>query len=105
MRTGLVLALLLASLPALADETETPDVLPDGEAREEVFYLCTACHNTALIRRSGLSRESWDGLMTWMTDRHGMTKLEGEDRERVVGYLAEHFPPRRQQGGNFRQPF
>ncbi|HZH29007.1 MAG TPA: hypothetical protein VEY95_17670 [Azospirillaceae bacterium] len=77
-----------------ADEVETPDVLPQGRGRDETFYACTACHSSAVIRRSGFSRQRWDQLITWMTDTHGMQRLEGEDRERILGYLAEHFAPK-----------
>ncbi|WP_376090623.1 hypothetical protein ACE7GA_20175 [Roseomonas sp. CCTCC AB2023176] len=98
----LAVLLVLAALPLRAqspDEVqrpeETEDVMPAGEGRTEVFGLCTACHSSAIIRRSGLSRERWDGLMDWMTEKHGMPPLEGEFRETIVNYLAQHFPPRR----------
>jgi len=82
-----------ATAPA-ADEVETPDVLPQGHGRDETFYTCTACHSSAVIRRSGFSRQRWDELLTWMTDTHGMQRLEGEDRALILGYLAEHFAPK-----------
>ena len=74
-------------------------MLPEGHGRGEVFALCTACHATAIIRRSALSRDRWDDLMTWMTEKHGMAPLEGEMRTLVVDYLAQHFPPRGPRGG------
>jgi hypothetical protein len=79
-------------------------VLPDGEGRTETFAYCTACHNTALIRRSRFSRQQWDGLMDWMTERHGMNPLEGEFRDLIVGYLATHFGPA-QAPARGRNPF
>ncbi len=85
-------------LAALQRPQETPEALPEGAAREEVFFACTACHATAVIRRSRLSRDRWDELMDWMTQRHGMNPLEGAQRERIVDYLAEHFPPARGRG-------
>lgn len=84
-----------ARLAAVQNPPETEDVLPAGHGRSEVFGLCTACHNTAIIRRSGLSRDRWDGLMDWMTEKHGMPPLEGEMRTLVVDYLAGNFAPRR----------
>ena len=84
-----------ASQPA----AETPEVLPEGAGREDTFYRCTACHSTAVIRRSRLSRERWDELMDWMTEKHGMPALEGEERQLVVDYLAGAFPPRDQRRG------
>lgn len=97
-----LLLMLLTALPALAQSpeeverpAETEDVLPVGEGRTEVFGLCTACHSSAILRRSGFSRDRWDGLMDWMTEKHGMPPLEGEFRDLVVNYLAGQFPPRR----------
>jgi hypothetical protein len=85
----IIAAALLVGLAATAQEiAEEPSVLPDGPHREEVFYLCTACHSSRLVRNQALSRERWDETLTWMTERHGMPELEGEERERVLDYLA-----------------
>ncbi len=73
---------------------EEPSVLPAGQGQEEVFYACTACHSTAIIRRSSFRRDQWDGLMDWMTEKHGMNPLEGAERTLIVDYLAQHFGPR-----------
>lgn len=96
---------LLLSAPVISAEEETPEVLAPGEGREETFYYCIACHNTALIRRSGFTRQQWDELMDWMTEKHGMNPLEGELRETIVNYLAEAYPPRRQRPPAFANPF
>jgi hypothetical protein len=92
------------SLDDVTQPAEDPSVLPAGEGQEEVFYACTACHSTALIRRSRFSRERWDELMTWMTEVHGMNPLEGEERTLIVGYLAQHFGPAQGRAGA-RNPF
>ena len=84
---------------------ETPEALPDGNGREDTFYRCTACHSTAVIRRSRLSRERWDELMDWMTERHGMPPLEGEERRLIVGYLAGAFPPQERRRRGPANPF
>ena len=88
-------------LAAVQTPRETEEALPAGHGRGEVFALCTACHSTAIIRRSGFTRERWDELMDWMTEKQGMAPLEGEMRGLVVDYLAEQYPPRRApRGGN-----
>ena len=84
---------------------ETPEALPEGNGREDTFYRCTACHSTAVIRRSRLSRERWDELMDWMTERHGMPPLEGDERQVIVGYLAGAFPPQEQRRRGLANPF
>jgi hypothetical protein len=87
---------------ALAEQQEEETVLAEGEGRSEVFGYCTACHNTALIRRSAFTRERWDELMDWMAEKHGMSPLEGEFRTSIVDYLARHYGPRARgpRGGN-----
>lgn len=85
--------------------TETPETLPEGDGREDTFYRCTACHSTAVIHRSRLSRERWDELMDWMTERHGMPPLEGDERRLIVDYLARAFPPQGQRRHGPVNPF
>lgn len=89
---------------AIEATPEEETILPEGEGRSETFAYCSVCHNTALIRRSHFTRQQWDGLMDWMTERHGMNPLEGEFRELIVGYLATHFGPR-QAPARGRNPF
>ncbi|MBR0659302.1 hypothetical protein [Neoroseomonas oryzicola] len=79
---------------------EEETVLAEGEGRSETFAYCTVCHNTALIRRSAFSRERWDELMDWMAEKQGMNPLEGEFRETIVNYLAQHYGPRTRGGRN-----
>ena len=76
---------------AVSQPTEEETILPEGHGRAETFGYCVACHSTAIIRRSAFSRDQWDGLMDWMTEKHNMTRLEGELRETIVNYLTQHF--------------
>ncbi len=95
-RLTATLVLLMGSTMAAAQvefPDESPEVLPDLPYREEVFNRCTACHSTAIVRRTRLDRARWDDLMDWMTEKHGMPALEGEERTRIVDYLAAAFPP------------
>lgn len=71
--------------------------LPAGSGREEVFYLCAACHSLKLVTQQGLPRDRWDELLTWMTEKQGMPELDGTERDLVLDYLAEHYgiPARR----------
>jgi cytochrome c553 len=89
---------------AIQATPEEETVLPEGEGRSETFAYCTVCHNTALIRRSRFTRPQWDGLMDWMSERHGMNPLEGEFRDTIVDYLARHFGPA-QAPARGRNPF
>jgi hypothetical protein len=83
--------LVLAGAAGGQEVAEEPSVLPDGPYRDEVFYLCTACHSSRLVRNQAMSRARWDQTLSWMTERHGMPELEGEEREGFLDYLTAHF--------------
>jgi hypothetical protein len=86
-------ALALAGAAAGQEVMEEPSVLPDGPHRDDVFYLCTACHSSRLVRNQAMSRERWDETLTWMSERHGMPELEGEERAHFLDYLTANFGP------------
>ena len=102
---ALLLAAVPSAFPVLAEEPEEPSVLPDGHGRDETFYACTACHSSALIRRSGFTRQQWDDLIDWMVEKQNMNPLTAEDRVLIVDYLAGAFPPRRTRPPAFANPF
>lgn len=86
----------------MAQRAEEESVLAEGAGRPETSGDCTACHNTALIRRRAFNRECWDEPIGWMTEKHGMNPLGGELRQTIVDYLAAQYgPPQRgPRGGN-----
>ena len=51
-----------------------------------------------------MSRERWDESLTWMVERHKMPDVKGEDRKKILDYLATAFPERREPGG-WKNPF
>jgi hypothetical protein len=71
---------------------EEPEEFPDFPGREDTFYFCVACHNFKLVAQQGMSRHRWDSTLDLMTERHGMQKLVGKDRELILDYLAKAFP-------------
>lgn len=77
---------------------ETPDVLPAGTGREETFYLCTACHGTAIVSQQGLPRQRWEETFDWMIEKHRMPDPGAAERTLIVDYLTSAFPPRQQRG-------
>lgn len=85
---------------------ESPEEFPPGPGRDETFYSCTACHNFKLVAQQGLNRRQWDDSLNWMTEKHGMPKLEGDERKQVLDYLEASFPPRAPaQGRGSPNPF
>jgi cytochrome c len=79
----------LAAAPA--DSEVDFEGLPPGPGREEVFYLCNACHSLKTVQQQGLPRDRWDDLLVWMTEKQGMPELEGKDRDTVLDYLAGNY--------------
>jgi cytochrome c len=95
-------------LPVSTGKAETPAApateaeidfqgLPAGKGREEVFYLCNACHSLKTVKQQGLPRDRWDELLHWMTEKQGMPALEGQERDLVLDYLAENYGIPKQQ--------
>ncbi len=82
---GIALAVLL---PAQAQSQGAG--LPEGEGREVVEAVCTACHQTSQITRSsGYTAEHWRELAGTMIDLSG----DPAQQDAIISYLAAHFPP------------
>lgn len=85
---------------------ETPEMFPAHPARDDTVALCSACHNFKLVAAQGMTREQWSGSLDWMTERHNMPALEGDERKAVLDYLETAFPPAApSRAGGFRNPF
>ena len=105
----------LASSATAAAQTPAPEFragderaedFPDGPGREETFNACTGCHNFKLVAAQGMTRPQWDGTLTWMTQRHNMPDIQGEERELILRYLEAHYGPRTPaRGGSWKNPF
>lgn len=83
---------------------EKPEQYPDGPNREDTFYFCTACHSFKIVAAQGQSRERWNDTFDFMVSRHKMVDVQGEQREKMLDYLAATFPERRTPGG-WKNPF
>jgi hypothetical protein len=102
MASTLALALAPLLMPAstpvdaqgFVPTNEKPQDYPEGPGRDQTFYMCTACHGFKLVAAQSQTRAQWEDTLDFMTRRHNMPKLEGADREVIVGYLAATFPQR-----------
>ena len=79
-----------AQQPAAQEEDEWQG-LPEDPGREEVFYVCQACHSLAIVKQQGLDRASWDEVLKWMVAEQEMEPLEAEPRKLVLDYLTKHY--------------
>lgn len=108
LATGLLMLLSAAeggaqTRPAAPVE-EAPQQYPAHPNRDDAFYFCTACHSFRIVAAQGMSRERWDESFDWMVERHNMPDVQGEDRNKILDYLASAFPERREPGG-WKNPF
>ncbi len=78
--------------------------LPASPGREDVFYLCQACHSLAIVKQQGLSREDWDETLVWMVEEQGMPEMDPETERNVLDYLATHYGPDRALGQATAKP-
>jgi hypothetical protein len=83
---------------------EGPEQYPAHPNRDDAFYFCTACHSFKIVAAQGMSRERWDESLNWMVQRHNMPEVQGEDRNKILDYLASAFPERTERGG-WKNPF
>ena len=106
----LLLAVLVLLAPAgtqpqtFMPSDEKPEDYPAGAGRDETFYACTPCHGFRIVAQQGQSRAQWDDTLDFMTARHNMPALNGNDRKIVLDYLETTYPPRRSPRG-FQNPF
>lgn len=93
LRSWLWMAALGAAIAAPAHAFDDPEDLPEGPGREETFYNCIACHSFQVVVRQGMSRPMWDDTLTLMVERHGMWELDKDERQLILDYLSEQYPP------------
>ncbi|WP_116133886.1 hypothetical protein [Tropicimonas sp. IMCC34043] len=79
---------LTACLALQATAVAAP--LPKGDGYAELRTECTRCHTLHNIQQSdGFTAEGWQAFIEQMTD----IETRPEHRNKIVAYLAEHFPP------------
>ena len=99
----LAAVLLAACLAAPALAFDEPEDLPEGEGREDTFYLCSSCHSFQVVARQGMSPGMWADTINLMIERHGMYEPDEEERQLILDYLTEAFPPPERRG--WQNPF
>ncbi|MDH3314817.1 MAG: cytochrome C [Gammaproteobacteria bacterium] len=86
----LVVATVLALVPVLPRAQGKPFGLPEGAGKDRVEALCTVCHRAReILNSSGYTREGWKELTSTMVDLSSVP----EEQDRIMQYLATHFPP------------
>ncbi len=75
--------------PALAQN------LPNGNGKEVVERICSACHDLSPITDAGFSRQDWETVVKSMIDM-GAT-ISPEQAVVITNYLAANFPVKPQR--------
>ena len=91
-------AALLAAAVVLADEPELDAFtgLKKAGDWELVRNNCVACHSARLITQQRGSKEQWLAMIRWMQKSQNLWQFDPDTEARIVGYLAEYYPPRQQ---------
>ena len=83
------LVLILLNAQSALGQIRRSAPLPEGQGKELVEQLCTSCHATSTITRSG-----FDGVEMWRAVQKSMMELPESEAASIAEYLAEHFPAR-----------
>ena len=94
MNARLTLLLLLAA-PAMADEIPLDPFsgLKMTGDWQIVLGNCIACHSPKLITQQRGTREQWLQMIRWMQKKQNLWQFDPVTEEKIIGYLAEYYPP------------
>jgi virginiamycin B lyase len=68
--------------------------LPDGNGKDMVQTVCTACHDLSPITDSvGFNRTDWETVVKSMIDMGA--SIKPEQIPVIANYLATNFPPKK----------
>lgn len=96
MKKQIIPLLLLTSLHLntnAQDFKKDLELLPEGEHRDVVGSLCTACHSIKLVVQNKMQRHEWDKTLQWMESKHNLPKYPNELREKILDYLGKVLVP------------
>lgn len=79
-----------AAIPAiLSGSTSADDLLPDGEGRDIVEYVCSQCHDLLQVTQASKTPQQWRFTVTTMVSQGA--PLAEHEVDTVIRYLSEHF--------------
>ena len=55
---------------------------------------CTPCHSHSLITQNRGSRDDWIRTIRWMQEKQNLWAIAPETENKIVDYLAQHYPPK-----------
>ncbi len=96
------IAALIAWLPltALAAEIDPHTGLVVERGWEDVRAHCGSCHSFGLVTHQRADRPTWLAMIRWMQETQNLWLLPPDVEDRILDYLAAHYPP----GQSHRRP-
>lgn len=91
LRLGM-LALILCSHWAVAEELDRATGLTIAPGFKVVSVQCTVCHSAKIITANRADREGWLAMIRWMQETQGLWPL-GDNEELVLDYLSSYYGP------------
>lgn len=85
---------LLAALPAAAQEIDEATGLVRAPGFELVRANCGGCHSYRLVTQQRADRQTWLDTIRWMQATQNLWELEPAVEEAILDYLATNYPPR-----------
>lgn len=64
---------------------------------EVVRNNCIACHSPKLITQQSGSAAQWLNMIRWMQKKQNLWQFDPETEKKIIGYLAENYPPQEDQ--------
>ena len=61
------------------------------KCHEETADHCTACYSLRIVIEQQQTRDGWDYLLTWVTEKQGMAEPFPEGRKILLDYLTREF--------------
>ena len=88
------LIIITTSFFYLPNDTKAEELqyqsLPPGKGRAQVLKNCTACHSSAIILQTRMSRKKWDQTLSWMQNKQGLRDLQPDLRKIILDYLSTY---------------
>ena len=93
---GALLALLASTSLAEEPALDAFTGLKMAGDWELVRNNCVACHSAKLVTQQRGSKEQWLKMIRWMQKSQNLWQFDAETEAKIIGYLAEYYPPREQ---------
>ena len=58
---------------------------------------CIACHSTRLVTQQRATAAQWLSMIRWMQADQNLWQLDTDTESKIVAYLAENYPPSKDQ--------